>query len=132
MERTVYNGTFPITFGNVLGLVDACLVLVISNEQGVEGSVNITERCGPLSLAVGITAVTQVIDIIILKEIINLTYQFPVNQVLGVHNGSTRAEIHGGAYHIVIITYSDPVIIRYIGISKRVDTFSLLVFSSTA
>ena len=43
MERTVYNRAFPVALGDILSLVDICLVLVISYEQGIEGSVHITE-----------------------------------------------------------------------------------------
>ena len=55
-----------------------------------------------------------------------------MNQIPGVHDGSTRAEIHGSAYHVIVITYPDPVIVRNIGIGQGIDTFSLLILSSTS
>ena len=54
-----------------------------------------------------------------------------MNQVLGVHYRHTGAEIHGSTYHIVVITYTDPVIIRNIRVSKRVYTLCGLVLCRT-
>ena len=122
VELAFEFGLGPSAVLYVVSLVDIGLVrLVVGYEQRIVGTVHVAERSRPLSLAVGIAAIAEVIDVIILDEVTDIIDYLPVHQILGLHYRGNRTEVHRGADHIIRVTHPDQVIVRDISISQRVD-----------
>ena len=107
-------------------MVNVGLGLIVSYEQGIIFSVVVFERGRPLALSLGVPAATEIIYVIILQDIEDITYNLPMDKVPGMHYWSSGAEVHSGADHIEVITCTEHVYVRYVGISQRVDTYSSL------
>src|SRR5574344_1622817 len=123
MERTSNNLSVPFSIYNIFCTIYICLTLISCNKKSVINSILISESSSPLSFTICITTVTQVIDIVIIKIIVNIIHNSPMNQILRVHDRSTGTKIHGSTYHIVIISNTNPIGIRNIRISQRINTF---------
>src|SRR5574344_469358 len=131
MERTSNNLSVPFSIYNILCAIYICLTLILCDKNGIINSILISESSSPLSFTICITAITQVIDIIIIQIIVNIVHNSPVNQIFRMHDRSTGTKIHGRTYHIVIISNTNPICIGNIRISQRINTFCGLLLCVT-
>ncbi len=131
MERTSNNLSVPFSIYNIFCTIYICLTLIICDKKGIINSILISESSSPLSFTICITAITQVIDIIIIQIIVNIVHNSPVNQIFRMHDRSTGTKIHGSTYHIVIFSDTNPIGIRNIRISQRINTFCGLLLRHT-
>ena len=80
----------------------------------------ITNRRSPLPTAIN-SAIYQIVIGSICQPVKNITDNFPVYQVFRSHNRSTRHQMHSGTHHIKIISDSDYIHIRNIGVNNRIS-----------
>ena len=81
MHRTVNDIALPAAVLDVVGSVDVGLPLVVGYEEGVVKAVLVAQGGCPLSGTVGLTAVTQIIDIVVLEAVVDIVHDPPVHEV---------------------------------------------------
>ena len=111
----------PGAFLYVFGLVEIGLVLVVGHKEAVPGALVIAQRGCPLALAISILLILEVILVVILNYVVHIIDYAPVHQVFGMHDGGAGAEVHGGAYHVIVITHADDIRVRNIRISEGIN-----------
>ena len=114
------NGTLPGAVHKVPGAVQVALLLVVGDKQRIVNAVMIAQGSGPLAGAIGILAVPQVVNVIVLQYIIDVTDDAPVHQVPRMHDGGAGAEKHGGTHHVVVLPHPDNIVVRDIRVRERI------------
>ena len=123
MHGHVDDVALPVAALDVTRAVDIGLALVVGYEKGIIDPVHIAESRRPLAAAVGVPAsVAEVVYIVVLQAVIDITNYPPVHQVLGLHDRGARTEIHGRAHHVVGIPHPYHVIVGDVRPSQRIDT----------
>ena len=82
-------------------------------QKGIETSVMILQRRGPLSASVG-CSLTQVVLRRVGQAVEDVADGLPILQVTRAHDGRTRHEVHRGADHIIRIAYAYDVRVGHI------------------
>ena len=85
--------------------------LVVRGEVCVESAVTVAERCCPLSSSV-YCAFLKAVARRLLETVIDVADDLPVHEVLRVHDGSSRHEVHCRADEIIAVSDPDNVRIR--------------------
>ncbi|MFM1944596.1 MAG: hypothetical protein RI897_3578 [Verrucomicrobiota bacterium] len=107
MERGFEGGFGPGALFDVLGGVDVGSAGGAGEGCDVEGALVVAEAAGPGACAVGVFAVLEVQGVDILEGIVGVAGEFPVDQVVGFHDGESRGHVHGGAAHVVGVANAD-------------------------
>ena len=93
--------------------------VIVGNEQGPEGSLVVTERCGPLPTSVHRTFL-EVVSRCVSDFIKEIGDGFPMRQVTTPHDRPSRKQMHGGGNQIVIVTHANDVGVRSICPHQRI------------
>jgi len=56
------------------------------------------------------------VGVVILKGIVHLIQQLPVDEVVGAQDIAAGHEVHGGARHIISITHADDIGVGEVGV----------------
>ena len=115
-EIIVKNGTLPRAVHQVRSPVHVALLLVVGDKQRIIHALVIAQGRSPLAGAIGIFPVPEVVNVIVLQQVVNITDDAPVHQVPRVHDGSAGTEKHSGAYHIIIFSHPDDIVVRNVRI----------------
>ena len=118
--HTIEFASGPGAVFDVGGLVNVGLIGAIAAEEGVEHAVLIAQTGRPLAMCVIMLAVREILDIAVRIGVIDIVADLPGHQVIGLHDRRTRREVHGRAHHVIGITNTDDIRIRYIRPDKRV------------
>ena len=107
---------------NVVGAVEIGLVGGVAGVGEVEFFVvfAITQAGGPGALAVVVAAAAHGQLVIVVQDVVDVADHLPVDQVVGLHDGHARAEVHGGAGHVVGVAHADDVGVGGVGIDAGV------------
>ncbi len=118
MLQTAVDGPLALY---VIGCTDVSLAtrIVVRCKERIELASMVLQGSSPLS-----TTIYSSFLHIILRRVSELredvVYHLPVYQVLRLHDWRTRHQMHSGAHHIEIITYSNDIHIRHIRPQDRV------------
>lgn len=75
--------------------------------------------CSPPAV-IHVFSIFHVRKIVVLKRIIYIIYNFPVNEIGRFHNWHTRTHVHRRADHVVIALYPDNIKVRNIRVQCRI------------
>ncbi len=106
--------------GRILGRIYVRFIrMVVGREQRVKATVMVAQRCSPLPLAIHRPAI-ETIGRSVFERIKYIAYHLPVDKVTRMHNRTSRHQVHGGRYHIIIIPNPYHIGIRHIGPHQRI------------
>ena len=89
---------------------------LVGSQQGIELTLVVFERCGPLSASVNGTLGRREVVLGRVGQLVeDVTHGLPVLQVFRLHDGCARHQVHGGGYQIEGIAHADDVGVGYIG-----------------
>ncbi len=107
MEHRAKGNLFPRFVFYVFGFEDVGFAGGLGKGADVVGAVVEAEAAGPGAVAVSAFSVAQPEGVLLPQHVMGIGDHLPVNQVPGLHDREPRAEVHGGAAHVVGVSGPD-------------------------
>ncbi len=107
VERGFQGGFGPGALFDVLGGVDVGSAGGAGEGCDVERALVVAEAAGPGAGAVAVFSVGEFESVDILEGIVGVAGEFPIDEVVGFHDGESRGHVHGGAAHVVGVANAD-------------------------
>ena len=121
-----FEGVFgPRALFEVLGGEDVCFTGCLGEGAHIIQTVVVSDGAGPGASAIGALAVVQGELVQCIQNVVAVIDQFPVHQILGLHDGHAGVEMHGGAAHVVGIPYPYHGHVGHVGPNNGVVGFVL-------